>query len=433
MKRFGETDMRGLLQPFSRMVLPAVLTLAVLFTGCKEEVQVTTAIQPVKLLTLGATSEGGSRIFPGSVQAAQRAQLSFRVSGPLVELPVYDGQEVKKGQLLARIDPRDYETAVRNLEARLADLRAQYRALQIARPEDIRRLEASLAATRSRLTEASATFRRYQRLYENDNVSKAEYDQRRAAREVAEAEVASAEESLQIARKGARPEDLEAMEARIRSMEAQLLLAQDQLKDTAVRAPYDGIVAETYVQNFEFVQAQQPLLSLQDIRIVEIVAQIPESVVSRGRRATQPFQFLARFESIPNQQFDARVTEVSAQADQTTRTYAVTFQTPQPAEGLVLAGMTAEILVTTAVDSETTFTVPVASVMGDPTGEAFVWVVNSSMQVEERPVTIQELVGSSAIVSQGLSAGDRIVSAGASFLADGQEVREITDELRERK
>ena len=79
--------------------------------------------------------------------------------------------------MLAQIDPRDFETEVRNIEARLADLNAQYKAMQSARPEDIRRLEAGLAAAQSKLLEATASFRRYQRLYENDNISKAEYDQ----------------------------------------------------------------------------------------------------------------------------------------------------------------------------------------------------------------------------------------------------------------
>ncbi len=169
-----------------------------LLNGCAEEVQREPAIRPVKTVVLGQSGEGGRRILPGTVQALQRAQLSFRVSGPLTELPVVQGQRVQKDERLARIDPRDFETAVLNSEARLADLQAQYRAMETARPEDIRALEAGLAAARARLVETSAALRRYERLYENDNASKAEYDQSRAAQQVAEAEVRSAEERLQV-------------------------------------------------------------------------------------------------------------------------------------------------------------------------------------------------------------------------------------------
>ena len=165
-----------------------------LFNNCAEPIVEEEVVKPVKILLLSATGEGGRRVFPGIVQASQRARLSFRVSGPLIQLPITQGREVRKGQLLAQIDPRDFQTAVDNLEARVANLQAQHRALQVARPEDIRSAEANLAATRARLLEASATLRRYERLYENDNVSKAEYDQRLAAREIAEAEVRSAEE-----------------------------------------------------------------------------------------------------------------------------------------------------------------------------------------------------------------------------------------------
>ena len=262
-----------------KAALVGFVTLLVL-AGCQQEVEQEPVVKPVKTIVLGQSAEGGGRIFPGIVQATQRARLSFRVSGPLVQLPINQGQRVSRGALLAQIDPRDFETQVKNLEARIANLRAQRRAMDSARPEDIRRLEAGLAATQARLLEANATFRRYQRLYENDNVSKAEYDQRRAARDVAEADVSSSEEALKIGRIGAREEDVQAMEAQIRALEAQLQQANDSLRDTSLRAPYDGIVAERYVENFEYVRAQQEIVNLQDISIVEIVAQIPETIVA---------------------------------------------------------------------------------------------------------------------------------------------------------
>ena len=390
-------------------------------------------MKPVKLMVLGGSAEGGTRVFPGIVQAAQRARLSFRVSGPLIRFPVRQGQRVSRGTLLAQIDPRDFETAVKNLEARLANLRAQLKAMQVARPEDIRSAEANLAAARARLLEAGATLRRYERLYENDNVSKAEYDQRRAARDVTEAEVRRAEESLTIARTGARSEDIEAMNAQIRAMEAQVLRARDQLEDTSLRASYDGIVAETYLENFEYVQARQQILSLQDVSLVEIVAQIAENIVAQGRRSQFP-EFVARFESLPGREFEAQVTEIATEADPVTRTYAVTFQTRQPEEGNIFGGMTAEVLVQKSVGAESIFNVPVSAVFTDGNGDQCVWILNEqSMTVRKTPVRVGQLVGEAATILGGVDGGSKIVTAGASYLAEGQTVREITDELRERR
>ncbi len=401
--------------------------------GCEAAVEQEPVVKPVKTMVLGQSAGSGQRVFPGTVQAAQRARLSFRVSGPLTSRPVKQGQKIRKGALLAQIDPRDFETRIKNLEAQLANLQARRKAMEAARPEDIRRLEANLAVAQARLLEADATFRRYQRLYENDNVSKAEFDQRRAARDVAQANVRSAEEALGIGRIGARDEDIQAMDAQIRALQAQIEQAQDNLRDTALRAPYDGSVAETYVENFEYVRAQQEILSLQDVSVVEIVAQIPENVVALARKDASP-DFRVRFESLPDQEFAAKLTEIATQADPVTRTYAVAFQTPQPEQANIFAGMTAEVVLEAGTQAEDVFNVPVAAVFTDENGKQCLWILEEqSMTTRKAEVKVGDLMGSSARILAGVAAGDTVVTAGANYLTEGQKVRQITDELRDRR
>ncbi len=411
-----------------------VLIVLMLGTSCSEELVQATYIKPVKTVVFGGSGVTRGRSFPGTVQAVQQARLSFRVGGPLIKLGVFEGKEVRRGSLLAQIDPRDFQTAVRNLEARVADLKAQNKALQTARPEDIRALEATLSGAEARLVEAAATLRRYRRLYENDNVAKAEYDQRRASRDVAEAEVQRTEENLRMAREGARPEDLEAMEARIRAMEADLAGTRDQLTDTALRAPYDGIVAQVFAENFEFVRARQEILSLQDVTVVEVVTQIPEVLVAGARGEGAIPELVASFEGLPGQQFPARLTEISGQADPVTRTYAVTLQVRQPEEATILGGMTAEISSVGPVKGEAVATLPVSALVADTGGNYSVWVVDEdSMLSRQVAVEVGDLTGDAAIVLGGLEVGDRVISAGARSISEGQQVRLITDELRERR
>jgi RND family efflux transporter MFP subunit len=311
-----------------------------------------------------------------------------------------------------------------------------------SRPEDILRLEANLAAVRASLLEAEATFRRYQRLYENENISKAEYDQRRAARDVAIAELDRAEQELKIGRQGARVEDIESMDARIRGVEAQLQQAKDLLEDTSLRAPYPGRVAQRFVDNFEFIQAQQPVISLQNINVMELVAQIPETVVALARRSSDEdlarrsrVEFYARFPSLPELRIPAAQTEVAAQADPVTRTFAVTFQIPQPEEeGLILAGMTGEIHAEMPGDETLGYSVPVAAIFADEDGNQCVWKLQTeTMTTHKTKVEIDQLVGGNALILGGVAEGDTIVTAGASFLEEGQTVRPIVDELRERR
>jgi RND family efflux transporter MFP subunit len=359
----------------------------------------------------------------------------------LVELPIFEGKKVRRGDLLAQIDPRDYRTAVQNLEASLASLQAERRAMNQARPEDIRRSEANLGAAKARLLEAKASFRRYQRLYENENISKAEYDERRAARDVAIADVIRAEEELTVARQGARVEDIEAMDARIRGLEARLQKAKDDLADTSLRAPYDGVVAQRFVDNFEFIQAQESVISLQNISVMELVAQIPETVIAGARVRNQNLNdlenlpaFYALFPSLPDQRIPAEVTEISAQADPVTRTYGVTFQLPQPDDGVILAGMTGEIYVEASEGSTRGYSVPISAVFADESGSQCVWLLDEqSMTPRKTPVEVGELVGGSAMILGDVSEGDIVITAGASYLDEGQRVRIITDELRERR
>jgi len=420
---------------YKRILLKAWIVLLGVcpLTGCREPMVEADVVRPVKTMVLDESARYGLRVFPGTVRAAKRAMLSFRVSGPLVELPILEGQQVRKGQILAKIDPRDYRRSVSNLEARLADLNAQYKAMESARPEDIRRMEASLGAAQSKLLEATASFRRYQRLYENNNISKAEYDQIRAARDVAESEVQSAEESLTIAKSGARPEDMEAMEARIQAMDADLRRAQDQLNDTELKAPYDGRIAERFVDNYEYVTAFTNVLSLQNIRVVEIVAQIPERLISTGNQIKSS-KFVARLSSAPGVNLDAKPTEYASEADPVTRTYSVTFQTEQPEEYVVFAGMTAEIEISGMPGAASGFLVPVAAIFSDDAGNKNVWLLDEgSDKVRKVPVELGDPSGEGIWVMSGLESGERIITAGTHFLSEDQSVRPITDELRDRK
>jgi len=148
--------------------IPAVLFIAVVMAlaacgGEEETTEEVPVVRPVKTITLGG-DQGTGRSFPGKVQGSQRVNLSFRVQGPLVEFPVNEGDEVKKGQLLARLDPRDYKIAYDEAYA-----------LYI---------------------EAVADYNRYRDLYERDAVPVADLDVRRAKRDTAKARLDYAKANL---------------------------------------------------------------------------------------------------------------------------------------------------------------------------------------------------------------------------------------------
>lgn len=163
-------EFRGLNMKQSRTGLPIIMTaflvIAFILGACGGEEENENQIQvirPVKTIVLGG-GQGTGRSFPGKVQGSQRVNLSFRVQGPLIEFPVNEGDEVKAGQLLARLDPRDYQIAYDEAYAQFI--------------------------------EAQADYKRYKDLYERNAVPVADLDVRRAKRDTAKARLDYARANL---------------------------------------------------------------------------------------------------------------------------------------------------------------------------------------------------------------------------------------------
>ncbi|MCK5364233.1 MAG: efflux RND transporter periplasmic adaptor subunit, partial [Gammaproteobacteria bacterium] len=112
------------------LALPAALTLAftcLLVAGCdKQEQETPEIIRPVKMMTIGGGAGGGSREYPGQVRSAEEIELSFEVSGRIIELNATEGQAMKTGALVAALDPRDFEAARDREVARRNEARADY-------------------------------------------------------------------------------------------------------------------------------------------------------------------------------------------------------------------------------------------------------------------------------------------------------------------
>jgi multidrug resistance efflux pump len=196
----------------------------------------------------------GDREFPGRAKAKAEVDLSFQVSGPLVSLPVDVGTTVKKGDVIAAIDPRDFQAALDSHQGNLERARANLLAMERgARPEEIEQLKAALEQAEASQKQADAEHARNAKLVVSGSVSQSEFDISLARAQRAAAEVRSAQEALNIGLKGAREEDLEAKRSEIRALEAAVANAKNQLAYAVLAASFDGEVAARYVDNFQTV------------------------------------------------------------------------------------------------------------------------------------------------------------------------------------
>lgn len=412
--------------------LAIVLVASMVLAGCSEPAPRIEPVRPVRTVRVGDLKALQSRNFPGRAKAKNEVDLSFQVSGPLVSLPVDVGREVKKGDVIAAIDPRDFQSAFDNTQASLERAQANLQAMERgARPEEIEQLKAAVAQAQASAKQALAEHERNAKLVTTGAVSKSDFDVSLARQERTAAEVKSAQEALNIGLKGARPEDLEAKRSEIRALEAAVGAARNQLEYSVLTAPFDGKVAARYVDNFQTVQAKQPIVRLLDVSKIEITVQIPESLISL---VPQVKKVACRFDAFAGQEFFGVVTKIGSEASQTTRTYPVTVQIDQPSELTILPGMTATVRNYPAEGEEgnhvNDLIIPPTSIFTrEGEQQSYVWVIDETgKKVVSRAVKTGALTNVGVKVLEGLQPGEQIVSSGVNALRENQEVKILDEE-----
>jgi RND family efflux transporter MFP subunit len=394
--------------------------------GCGRAPAEPELVRPVRAVKVADVVGFRSRTFPGRAEALDEVDLSFRVSGQVIELPVRVGDQVEKGALLAALDPIDYRTALDLARGNLQRAEAELLAMEAgARPEELLQLQAGLSEAEASLNRATAEHARNIALRERGAISQSEFDLSLSLRDRAAAGVKTAQEALRIGQTGAREEDRQAKRGEIKALQARVTDAENQLRFTSLLAPFDGGVAARFVDNFQTVQAQQPILRLLNTASVKVVVQVPESAISLAPLVQQ---VTCQFDAFPDREFIGRVFEIGKEATRTTRTFPVTALIEQQEDVKILPGMAGRVQA--VVDDSMTLdqhqlTIPVAAVFTpDTERQSHVWLVDEQAQtVSRRMVKTGPITSLGVTIEEGVQPGDLVVTAGVHSLRDGQRVR----------
>ncbi|MCL4201476.1 MAG: efflux RND transporter periplasmic adaptor subunit [Pirellulaceae bacterium] len=399
--------------------------------GCGAPPAEPESVRPVRAIKVADLAGFRTRSFPGRAEAVDEVDLSFRVSGPLIQLPVRVGDQVAKGDLLAAIDPIDYRTALDLARGNLLRAQAELLAMEAgARPEEILQLQAGVNEAQAGFDRASAEHARNATLRERGAISQSEFDMSLALRDKSAAQLKTAQEALRIGQQGAREEDRKAKQGEIMALQASVTDAENRLRFTSLLAPFDGGIAARFVDNFQTVQAQQPILRLLNTASIKIVVQVPESAISLAPLVEE---VVCRFDAFPDREFTGRVFEIGKEATRTTRTFPVTALVEQPEDVKILPGMAASVqakVSPTATLDQHQLTVPATAVFTpDTEKQSYVWLVDSQQQtVQRRKVTTGQLTTLGMTILDGVQPGDWVVTAGVHSLRDGQRVRLLTEQ-----
>lgn len=416
---------------FGRCVT-ASLVCVLLGSGCSRKAPPAAELaRPVKTMVVSQGGDSRLRTFPGRVEASKQVELTFQVAGLIVSLPVREGQKVVKGDVVAQLRQDDFKARLAALQGQLDRSRADLQSLLGGvRPEERLRLEAQLRSTEATLANARSEFRSAEQLIRTRAISRLEFERAETAVSVAQENMESARQTLEAGLM-ARQEDVQAMEAVVRGLEGQVVEANLQLTDSTLRAPYDGVIAQRFVEQGQNVRAQQPVVQFQNVSEIDIVVDVPEAVMVADLRAADILQLEAEFSAAPGLRFPVHVKEIAQRADPVTQTFGVRVAMQVP-EGInLLPGMTATVSLTYRRASILggRITVPVSAVFKSPTGEQVAWVLGADQTVSRRPVTLGEPSGNRVEIASGLETGDRIAVAGVAFLRDGMKVRDLGDGL----
>lgn len=352
------------------------LMLIPMLAGCQNQDSAAEAasegvIRPAKIVPVLTSGIGYTRTYPGTLEASEKSDLAFRVSGQLSQLPAKAGIRVKKGDLLARLDDTDFLNSVEEREARHQLAKVQHE--------------------------------QSQKLLQQKLASQLNFDKSRAE---------------------------------LKSARASLDQAQANLGYTYLYAPFDGVVAQVEIENFQSVQAMQAVIKLQDDRSLDVHFSVPESIISQLRRVDDP-EVMKRicgkvyFSAHPLKSFDACYKESETVADPVTRNYAAKFTLDDITELALLPGMTASIEIDFSpylADSDTSrMFIPVEAIFEDQ-GKQWVWRVDQASQARKTQVFGGQFEGDLIEVTSGLKAEDRVIAAGVSYVREGMTVRPMSKE-----
>ena len=348
--------------------MSVVLAACIFCIGCGSDPVEEEIIRPVIAVQVGDLESLAGRNYPGRAAATEEVDLGFEVSGTLIERPVDKGDEVKKGQLLAKLDPSDFINDLKAAQAERDRARAYYDRISIA--------------------------------VQSGAVSK---------------------------------QDLTDAQARLDIAAAQVKIKQKQLDDSEIRAPFDGVIGATYVENYQRVRPKQIALRLLDISKIKLTVNVPETLISLVPYATKIW---VAFDAFPGKTIPARIKEIGAEASLTTRTYPVTVIMDQPENLKILPGMagnvTGEAKLPDAL-AHRGILVPVGAIFTpDNQKKSYVWTVNLETKTVERcQVTTGRIAEKGIMVLEGISPGDWIVTAGLHSLQEGQKVSIFDSEGKE--
>lgn len=359
------------------------------------------------------------RLYSGIITAARRARLAFERPARLQSVEVEEGDSVKTGQVLAKLDRRQLDFRIDEFKALLAQQRAILQELNAgARTETITATAARRDSLNADLELSQSTFARIQNLYRKGATSEQALDEARLkAASIMKLRDAAAKEFEELST-GIRDEKKVAQQAQVDATQAKLQQLLVDAADSELKAPWSGTIVRRLADEGDMMSVSQPVIELLESGKLEARIGVPTSAAARI--ASTDYQIL----HVNDRDFSADVIAVLPEVDPVTRTQTVVLSVPAEETERLADGQLVKLRFSdeTAIDG---LRVPIASLAPGSRGLWLVFAANESdgkTILESRSVEVLHTDGDFAIVQGELSAADRIIADGVHRVVPGQQV-----------
>ena len=347
--------------------------ITLLLAGCNEPTkEITKPIRPIMWTEVEISPFEQIRTLSGIVAPVEATKLSFEVQGKIQSIMVNLGNEVIKGQELARLNQRNFNLGLQSAQAQYQQAKAT-------------------------LVDARNSYNRYEKLLKQGVVSQSGFDNAKA--------------------------NYDASKSAADVAQAQLDIASKNLQDSILLAPYDGIITKRLFEPSQQISAGQSLFEIEGNHGLEVQVLVPETLI---RELTQLAILPIKFPVLPELTMQGQITEIGTRAE-----FANAFPVTVVLQGdnpFLRAGMTAEVEFSFAGTGRTgykgdVFSIPVTALSAGLEQKAYVFIYNpENQQVVKTLVQTENIFKNEVFVSSGLKQGDIIATAGVAFLRDGQQV-----------
>ena len=239
--------------------------------------------------------------------------VSFKIPGRVEKRLVSEGEMVKAGQVVARLDNKDLSQEVAQRKAQVASAEAVLSEQKTgSRPEEIAQAEAVLARAQADGDRTQLEFERQKKLHDREVISTREFDLAKTSHDGAEARIREAQEGLSLVRKGPRREKIDQAKAGLEQARQALALAETRIGYSVLFSPFSGIVLSDNIEPGEFVSSGTPVITMGDLSRLYLRAYIHETDLGRVKVGQK---VRVTTDTFPNKAYEGKITFIASQAE----------------------------------------------------------------------------------------------------------------------